>query len=158
MSSLMEQYAIEVNKIDSAICNKLKEALHINLGEVDTEGLDDKDVEQLHSKLADRRDAIISLFRGNFAENQNKIREQIEAQHLQKRRKGVNRYTKLANKVLKERVDSALDEIIKAKDCSALEASVGIDRKTFIDAVLEENVEIDLDKNKEAEQEESSDR
>lgn len=158
MGSLSEQYAIEVAKIDSVIYQKLIKALESNPREEKIDGLDGKEMELLCNRLNTRRRAIMALFEGNFAYNQSKIREQLEKQLLQKRKKVIDQYSRLANEMLRQKVDTALDELIEAKDCSALEASIGIDRKTFIDAVLDENIDIDLKKDKEKTEEDTEDR
>lgn len=137
MVSLSKQYIIEVEKIDNAICKRLKEAL--------PDGISKED-QRLYSAVLSRREEILSLFNGSFSENENKLREAIENGRLLKSKPKVSRSSKFVNRVLKEKVDEVIDKLIGEDSRSAITASVGIDRKTFIGAILDGNVEIGLKK------------
>lgn len=143
MESLSEQYAIEVKKIDSVICQRLREVLKEGFREEDG----DVQGKQLCNKIGARREAILSLFDGSFFENEEELREKIEQQEIGKRRTRIDKYSKLANQMLKEKVDATIEELIGADNCSAIATTVGIDRKTFIDAILDGNIDIDLKRN-----------
>lgn len=148
MLTLVEQYEVEAKKIDEVICQKLKEALEVGFEE-DVNGLEDKDLEQLQSKLNTRKKQIISLFDGSFLQNQNIVRNQMEREKTSTQKPGIDEYSQLANKIIREKVDTVLDGFVGAANCSVMEAGVGIDRKTFIDEVLDRNIQVDLKRDKE---------
>lgn len=138
MRSLSEQYEIEVKQIDGIICQRLKNALQVDLGsEVKA-----PQEEQLSKKIKVSSDAIISLFEGNFADKEKVLREKIEQQEASRRRRRTDKYSQLANQILRKRVDSTIEEIIGEKNCGAIVTSVGIARRTLIDEVLDRNIDI----------------
>ena len=55
--------------------------------------------------------------------------------------------------MIRTRVDATIDELIGEDKDSAMMTSVGIDRKTFIDAVLDGNIDIDLQRDKKVNEE-----
>lgn len=151
MLSLSEQYAIEAKRVDNVICQRVKEALQIGIREDGKVRLRSKDIEQLCRELENRKNAVLSLFEGDFPKNQSIIRDQMEMERFSKTRPRTSKYSQLANRLIRKRVDTALSEIIRADNCSAIEYGIGIDRKTFIDEILDGNVQIDLNRNKETE-------
>lgn len=143
MESLRDQYAMEVKKIDSVICKRLREDLQEGFREESA----DAQIKQLYSKIGARIDEILSLFEESFSANEEALREKIERQEIRKRKPRIDKHSQLANQMLKEKIDATIEEIIGSDNCSAIATSVGIDRKTFIDAILDGNIDIDLNRN-----------
>lgn len=149
MESLSEQYAIEVKKIDRIIWQRLKKALQVEF-RVKGEEIAEK---QLYDRIESRREAILSLFDGNFSENEDLLRGRMEQHGLPKRKHRIDPYSQCANAMIRTRVDATIDELIGEDKDSAMMTSVGIERKTFIDAVLDGNIDIDLQRDKKVNEE-----
>lgn len=140
MESLSEQYASEVKKVDSVIYERLIEALQVELNEkVQNE-------DELYKKMEARKAEILSLFNGSFSENEELLRNEVEKQG-RKTRSG--KYDKHVNQMIKEIVDKTIEKLLEERECSAIATSVGIDRKTFMDALLDKNISINLNRGNE---------
>lgn len=139
MLKLSELYVLEQKRVDSIIGTRLKDALETELdGENVVRSLDSRGIGQLRDKLKSRKGEILSLFEGDF------VRKQAVIEQIGTRRKkhSTDKLARIANEMIKRRVDVTLDEFIKDKNNGVLEASIGMGRKGFLDEVLDGNIPI----------------
>ena len=124
----------EVKKIDNIILEKLKEKLKMSKENVNI--LEDEQMEKVLERIDAKKQAIFLLFQGNFSTNEYNVNERLE-----KSRNKLTMYDKLANSILFRRVETLLNQMMDKNVENKRLISVCMDRKLFIQKILDENVE-----------------
>jgi hypothetical protein len=137
-----KNYTLQIKEIDEKIHQELQKALEINSEISKTDILSDKQIKKIYQIIENKKKLIFSLFNESFSENEQKVKE--HSQMAKPLTKENDVYTKIADRILKKRVNQVLDKIIYAKQSTIIEVIVGIDRKVFINQILDEDIEFDL--------------
>lgn len=124
----------EVKKIDNTILENLKEKLKISKENVNI--LENSHMEKVLERIESKKQAIFLLFQGDFSVNEYNVNKRL---CINKNK--LTMYDKLANNILAKRVENLLNEMMDKDSKNTRLISVCMDRKFFIEKILEENVE-----------------
>ena len=93
-------------------------------------------MEKVLERIESKKQAIFFLFQGDFSINEYNVNKRLCTN-----KNKLTMYDKLANNILAKRVENLLNEMMDKDSKNTRLISVCMDRKFFIEKILEENVE-----------------
>lgn len=124
-----------VNRIDKLILNMLKENMKIKKDKVGV--IHDDEIEKVLSRIDEKLEVIFSLFQDDFSINERNIEERIRTLEP-----NLNFYDKVANNIIFKRLNNVMEKINNQKPIDGRLVSVCLDRKLFIEKVLDKNISL----------------
>lgn len=124
----------KINKIDQLILQKLKENLEIK--EENSNILKDDILKQVYKTIEKKKQTLYLLYDGDFSVNEYKIERRLAQEKNEN-----TMYTEIANNIIARRINLIIETLIKEEPENGMLISVCMDRKLFMEKVLEKNVE-----------------
>lgn len=124
-----------INRIDKLILNMLKENMKIKKDKVGV--IHDDEIEKVLSRIDEKLEVIFSLFQDDFSINERNIEERIRTLEP-----NLNFYDKVANNIIFKRLNNVMEKINNQKPIDGRLVSVCLDRKLFIEKVLDKNISL----------------
>lgn len=113
----------------------LKENMKIKKDKVGV--IHDDEIEKVLSRIDEKLEVIFSLFQDDFSINERNIEERIRTLEP-----NLNFYDKVANNIIFKRLNNVMEKINNQKPIDGRLVSVCLDRKLFIEKVLDKNISL----------------
>lgn len=138
----MSEISRDTKKSDDLILNQLKKSLNIEIGRREKVMiLEDGKLMEIYTIIERRKKYIYSLFGENFSEKEQEIKDEISTRRkCQKKKDTLNR---IADNILNKRINKTFDYIMNDDGLNSWTKVVAMDRKLFINFLLEEDFDIE---------------